>query len=178
MASLPTDHAGRLELGEGEGLDILVERHAVLQAERDGDGEVVHHRAEGGALLVHVDEDLAEAAVVELAGAEIDLVAADDRLLGVALAAVRQFFAVAVETLDDALDDLLGDLRGARGGGCCDQRLDRIVLVLLVVGDERGIERLRQLRAVAVERVGLQRQLPATACRRSCSPRPSPRWAC
>jgi hypothetical protein len=53
-------HAGRLEAGEGEGLDIFLQRHAVLQAERDGDGEVVHHRAEGGAFLVHVDEDLAE----------------------------------------------------------------------------------------------------------------------
>ena len=46
------------------------------------------------------------------------------------------------------------------GGGRGDQRLDHIVLVVLVIGDERGVERLRQLRAVAVERVGLQRQLP------------------
>ena len=34
--------ARRLEAREGEGLDIFLERHAVLQAERDGDGEVVH----------------------------------------------------------------------------------------------------------------------------------------
>jgi hypothetical protein len=52
--------ARRLEAGEGEGLDVLLQRHAVLQAERDRDGEVVHHRAEGRAFLVHVDEDLAE----------------------------------------------------------------------------------------------------------------------
>ena len=87
--------AGRLEAGEGEGLDILLERHAVLQAERDGDGEVVHQRAEGGAFLVHVDEDLAEAAVVVLAGAQVDLVAADDGLLRVALAPVGQLLALA-----------------------------------------------------------------------------------
>ena len=87
--------AGRLEAGEGEGLDIFLERHAVLQAERDGDGEVVHQRAEGGAFLVHVDEDLAEPAVVVFAGAQIDLVAADDGLLGVALAAVGQLLALA-----------------------------------------------------------------------------------
>ena len=36
--------AGRLEAGEGEGLDVFLERHAVLQAERDGDGEIVHQR--------------------------------------------------------------------------------------------------------------------------------------
>jgi ribonucleoside-diphosphate reductase alpha chain len=33
-----------------------------LQADRDGDGEIVHHRAESGALLMHVDEDFAEPA--------------------------------------------------------------------------------------------------------------------
>jgi hypothetical protein len=67
---------------------------------------------------VHVDEDLAEAAVVIFAGAQVDLVAADDGLLGVALAPVRQLLAVAVEPLDDPLDDLLGDGDGwAAAGG-------------------------------------------------------------
>ena len=89
---------------------------------------------EGGAFLVHVDEDLAEAAIVEFAGAQIDLVAADDRFLGVALAAVRQLFAVVVKPLDDALDDLFGDLRGAGSGRRLDQRLDRIVLLVVIVG--------------------------------------------
>jgi hypothetical protein len=49
----------------------FLERHAVLQAERDGDGEVVHQAAEGGAFLVHVDEDLAERAVLVFAGAQV-----------------------------------------------------------------------------------------------------------
>ena len=120
--------AGRLEAGEGEGLDIFLQRHAILQAERDGDGEIVHQRAEGGAFLVHVDEDLAEPAVLIFAGAQIDLVAADDRLLGIALAAVRQLLALArhLDPLDDALDDLLGDLRArAAAASAARELLDR-----------------------------------------------------
>ena len=89
MRSLPCDDAVGLEAGEDEGVDELLERHAVLQAERDGDREAVHQAAEGRALLVHVDEDLAERAVLVLAGAQVDLVAADDRLLRVAAAALR-----------------------------------------------------------------------------------------
>ena len=71
---------------------------------------------EGRAFLVHVDEDLADAPVLVFAGAEIDLVAADHRLLGVALAAVGQLFALAraLDPLDHPLDDLLGDRSGAR----------------------------------------------------------------
>src|SRR3546814_6975451 len=76
---------------------------SVLQADRDGDGEVVHQAAEGGAFLVHVDEDLADRAVLVFAGAQVDLVAADDGLLGVALAALRQALA-ALAALEDALD--------------------------------------------------------------------------
>jgi len=68
--------AGGLEAGEGEGLHELFERHAELQAQRNRDREVVHQRAEGGALLVHVDEDFAEPAVLVFAGAQVDLVAA------------------------------------------------------------------------------------------------------
>ena len=36
------DDAGWLEAGEGEGLDELLQWHAVLQADRDRDREVVH----------------------------------------------------------------------------------------------------------------------------------------
>ena len=81
------DQARRLEAREDKGVDELFQRHAVLQADRDGDGEAVHHAAEGRAFLVHVDEDLAEAAVLVFAGAQVDVVAADDGLLGVACAA-------------------------------------------------------------------------------------------
>ena len=115
IVSLPCTRTGRFEAREGEGVDVFLERHAVLQAERDRDGEVVHQRAEGGAFLVHVDEDLADAAVFVFAGRQIDLVAADDGLLGVALAPVRHAFPgrVAMQLLDDAL------------GGDCGTRLRR-----------------------------------------------------
>src|SRR5690606_3179801 len=155
------DHDTRgFETSEGESLHILLKRHAILQAERDGDGEVVHHRPEGSTFLMHVDEDLAKATVIELASAQVDLVAADDGLLGVALAAVRQLLAViADDALDHALDDLLRDLDSSRCRRLSGQSLNRIILILLI-GDKRGVERLRQLRAIAVKRVGLQCQLP------------------
>ena len=87
---------------------------------------------------MHVDEDLAEAAVLVFAGAQIHLVAADDGLLGVALAAIGQALALAhaLDALDDALHDLLGHHRGARGGGLGDELLQRVVLLLVLVGDE------------------------------------------
>src|ERR1700683_1264314 len=118
--------AGRLEAGEREGVDILVERHAVLQAERDRDREVVEERAQRRALLVHVDEDLAQAAVVVFAGAQIDLVAADHGLLGVALAAFGHALALAHhhDALDHLLHHLLGERRGARGRGLLEEGLD------------------------------------------------------
>src|SRR5205814_4599967 len=88
------DEPARLEAREEERLDVLLERDAVLEAERDRDREAVHQAAEGGALLVHVDEDLAERAVGVLAGVQVDLVAADDRLLRVAGAALREAVAL------------------------------------------------------------------------------------
>ena len=36
--------ARRLEAGEGEGVDIFLERYAILEAHRHCDGEIVHHR--------------------------------------------------------------------------------------------------------------------------------------
>ena len=173
------DHAGGLEAGEGEGLHIFVERHAVLQAERDGDGEVVHHGAEGGAFLVHVDEDFAEAAVVIFAGAQVDLVAADDRPSGCSPCGGRAAFRARGGLLDDALDDLFGDLPARAASGVAASRVfDGVVLLVVLIGEERGVERLAELGAVAVERVGLERQAPGQHVGVPCSPRPSRRWAC
>ncbi len=109
---------------------------------------------------MHVDEDLAHAPVFVFAGAEIDLVAADDGLLRIALAAVGQAlaFVAGADALDDLLHDPLGDDRRARG-----LRLrHQIVELVVVIADLQHLrgERLRQLRAVAIERVGLQRELP------------------
>ena len=90
MCVVALDHAVGLEAREDEGVHELLERHAVLEPERDGDGEAVHEAAEGRAFLVHVEEDLAQRAVLVLAGAEVDLVAAHHRLLRVAGAAIGQ----------------------------------------------------------------------------------------
>ncbi len=87
------DHALRLEAGEGEGVDELLQRHAVLQTLRDGDGETVHQRTHRRALFVEVDEDLAEGAVVIFAGAQVELVTGDPGFLGHATTASRKLAA-------------------------------------------------------------------------------------
>ena len=104
--------ARRFKASEREGVNIFLERHAVLQADRDRDREIVHERAEGGALLVHVDEDLPETAVAIFAGAEIDLAAADAGFLCVAFAPIRQAFA-SLRAFDEPFNDPLADDCGA-----------------------------------------------------------------
>ena len=102
------DHTVWLESREDERLDELLERNAVLQAQRDRDGEAVHQRPEGSALAVHIDEDLAKRSVFEFAGSEVDLVSAHSRLLGVASTSAghdSSFADVAVDEFGgDALD--------------------------------------------------------------------------
>ena len=66
IAVVALHHSRRFELGEGEGLDELLQRHAVLQTDRDRDGEIVHHRPEARAFLVHVDEDLTQRTVLRI----------------------------------------------------------------------------------------------------------------
>ena len=89
-AVIAGDLSGRLEAREHKGVDEFFQWHAVLQSDRCGDGEIVHQAAKRGAFLVHVEEDLAELAVVEFACVQVDLVAADSGFLDIALAAVRQ----------------------------------------------------------------------------------------
>src|ERR1700730_18567959 len=119
------------------------------------------------ALLVHVDEDFAQPPVVVFAGAQIDLMAADHGLLGIALAAVRHALALAHhhDALDHLLHHLLRECGGARGGRLLDESLDDVVLVLLV-RDQLRLQWLRELGAVAVERIGLERELPGEQIRR------------
>src|SRR5579885_2241377 len=154
--------AGRLEACEGEGIDIFLERYAILQAERDGDRKIVEKRAQRGAFLVHVDEDFAEPPVVIFAGAEIDLMPADDRLLRVALAAIGQALALAQDghAFDDLLHHLLRKAARARSRRTLEEGFDCRLLLVLVLGHELCVERLRKLRAVAIERVGLEAELP------------------
>ena len=108
---------------------------------------------------MHVDEDLAQLAIVIFTGAEIDLMAAHHRLLCVALAAIGQLQARTLALhypLDDFFDHCFDPGRDRLGH----QRLGHVVGVLVVIGQELRRERLRQLGAVAVERVGLDGQLP------------------
>ena len=70
-------HPRRLEAHVAELRDVHLERHAVLEAERDGDHERVHQAGEGRALLRDVDEDVARRAVVEQADVDVALVLAD-----------------------------------------------------------------------------------------------------
>ena len=63
------------------------------------------------------------------------------------------------DALDDLLDDALGQRRGARHRRLVEEGLDGVVLLVLV-GDQLALQRLRQFRAVAVERVGLEAELP------------------
>ena len=60
----------------------------------------------------------------------------------------------------DPLDDAFGDLGRAGRLALRDESLDRVVLLLVVIGDELGVERLRQFGAVAIERIGLEREAP------------------
>ena len=80
----------RLEAHVGELRDVHLERHAVLEAERDGDHERVHQAGEGRALLGDVDEDVARRAVVEDADVDVALVLADAELAADLGAVVRQ----------------------------------------------------------------------------------------
>ena len=59
-----------------------------------GDREIVHRRPESRALLVHVDENLAEATIGIISCSEADLLTTDPRLLGVASAPVGETFAL------------------------------------------------------------------------------------
>ena len=151
-------HARRLELGEGEGVDKFLQRHAILQAHRNRDGEIVHHRAESRTFLVHVDKDFAKRTISILAGPQVNLMAPDDGLLGIPLAALRHLFAFAVADFadDDLLDNLLGQNLGlfllrARG-----EHLRRLLIII----DQRRGQRLRQFRSVPVKRIGLDPQRP------------------
>lgn len=122
---------------------------------------------------MHVDEDLAECAIFVLAGAQEQFVAADDGFLRVALAAIRQTTALR----EVAHDDAFGDLHRHRGGsdrlGLRCGRVDGFVRVANVVfeageqvsgGDRR--QRLGELAAVAIQRVGFEAEAPGQHVRR------------
>ena len=92
---------------------------------------------------MHVDEDLAEAAIVVLAGAQVHLVPADDGLLGVALAAVGHL--LAIERMRSTRSITRSTIFSAtcaalaRRPGRLHQRLQTIVLgIVVLIGDQGG----------------------------------------
>ena len=123
---------------------------------RDRRRERVHHAAEGRALLADVgEEDLPERAVLVDAGGDVALVAADRELVRDRLALARHPRAragLALGLLDGLGDEVVDLLLRVRAG--------RHVLALLRV----GAQRLRGLRAVAVDR----ERLDAAGARRRC----------
>ena len=155
---VPLHHPCGFELGKGERIDELFERHAVLQTNRDRDGKVVHHRAEASTLFVHVEENLTEATVSIFARPEINLVSAHDRLLGIPLTALWHLFAVAAHDLfdDDLFDHLLGQHRSFFHWVAGFEDLCRLFVIL----NQRRSERLGQFRPITVERVRLNAEAP------------------
>src|SRR4051794_27836792 len=84
----------RVEAHVAELLDERLERHAVLQRDRDRRRERVHHAAEGRALLADVgQEDLADRAVLVHAGGDVALMPADRELVRDRLALARHALA-------------------------------------------------------------------------------------
>ena len=150
-------HARWFKLGEGEGVHKLLQRHTVLQAHGHSDGEVVHHRPEARTFLVHINEDLTQIAVFILAGAQVDLVAANDGFLGVALAPLGHLFTATGDFLDDdLLDHLLRQHNCLLVVGAGLQGFGGLVIVL----NQGGCQWLRQLRSITVQRVGFHPQRP------------------
>ncbi len=89
-AAVAVHRAGRAEARIGEGVDIGVQRHAVLQPQADRAGERVHQPAHRRGFARGRDGQLAQAAVLELAGLQEHAVAVDRRLLGEAATPRRQ----------------------------------------------------------------------------------------
>src|SRR6476619_671918 len=128
-------HPLRLEAHVAELAHEDVERDAVLEAERDRRGEGVEQPAHGRSLLADVgEEDLADGAVLVLAGGDVALVAGDPELVGDRLALARHPLAL---------------------GGCGGRRF------CLPVRLRVGAQSLRGLGAGAVDRQRLEAALPA-----------------
>src|SRR4051812_36710361 len=58
------DHAAWLETRERKLVDELLERHTVLQTNRNRNRKTVHQRAERSTFFVHVHEDLTDSLII------------------------------------------------------------------------------------------------------------------
>ena len=139
-AVIALHHARRFKPGEGERIDKFFQRHPVLQAHRNRDGKVVHHRPKTGTLFVHVDKDFAQITVFVFAGTQVNLMPANIGLLSVTLAPVRQLFTV---RFDDFLDDhFLDDLFRQHGRLFLRRAIQQNFFGLFIVLDQRRRQRL------------------------------------
>jgi len=150
------DRAVGLEAAEGEGVDVFLKRHAVLKPQGDGDGEAVEEASEGGAFLVHVQEYFAEVAVLVFPGADENRVAANLRLLRVALPAVGQGLPGAAGFPFVGLSCRGGFVAVGRAQGSLHAK-DGVRYRVRAGGE--GRERLGKLRAVPVQRHRLETAL-------------------
>ncbi len=167
------DHAGRLELGEGEGPPhITSKRHAILQASEMALAKLFIHRPEGRTFLVHVDEDFAETSITEFAGAQITC-GRRRSPSGYSPGDGSASFSRARTTFSmTRFDDLLGDGTPGRLPAPCIS--SSIASSSSSSSISEAVQRLRELGTVAVERICLQCEASRRACRRSCNPRRSP----
>ncbi len=108
---------------------------------------------------MHVDENFAQTPVFIFASVQINLVPADDGLLRVAFAAMRKFFAfLRAHPLHQFFDDAFGHNGCALGLRLGDEGFFFVFLVV----DFQNLagQRLAQLGAITIKRIGLQPQLP------------------
>ena len=109
------DRAIGLEARKGIGLDKFLERNAILQADGNGDGKVIHQAAKGRAFFMHINENFAEATILKFARMEIDFVSSDRGFLDIARASVGEAFAFN-RFFNHAFDDFLDNAFRACGG--------------------------------------------------------------
>ena len=71
------DMARRFETGKDIGLDKFFERDAILQADGNRDGKIIHQASKGRAFFMHIDENFAQTSIGKFARMQIDFVASN-----------------------------------------------------------------------------------------------------
>src|SRR5439155_3205450 len=133
-----------------------------LQRHGGEDADRVHQPGDGAPLLGHLDEDLAGRAVLVKADVDVALVASDVELVTervpVCWKPPPDRLRLPRRPTRDSPDRLRRALRG--GPGPTPSRLRRLVRVCALGAGLHGVERLRLLAAVAVDRDRLQAEAP------------------
>ena len=129
----------RLEPHVRELVDQRLQRHAVLQADRDRRAEGIHQAADGGTFLGHRDEQLAGAAFRIKPDVDVPFVSADVELVRQGVAGIGQVLAPRAGSL--------------------------VVLLLGLAGIGLRVERLALLAAVAIDGQGFDAELPTPSVR-------------